>query len=87
MIGFLLKTIFGSMEPGQIVCRRFFNRTDMAKNRTIIVISGPLDPHVLAGAKAVLKGESHARTFPKRKQQKEPPAGGYIPIRFREGKA
>ena len=68
MIGFMLKLIFGDMEPGQIVCRRFFNRTDMAKNRTVIVISGPLDPHVLAGAQAVLKGESHARIFPKRKR-------------------
>lgn len=83
MIGFLLKSIFGSMEPGQITCRRFFNRSDMAKNRTVIVISGPLDPHVLAGAQAVLKGESHARTFPRKKGRvkKEGEAvNGYIPI-------
>ena len=87
MIGFLLKIIFGSMEPGQITCRRFFNRANAAKNRTVIIISGPLDPHVLAGAQAVLKGDSHARAFPRKKGRVKTDGeamNGYIPIGRRQ---
>jgi hypothetical protein len=67
MIHFLLSTIFGNMQPGQIVCKRFFHPHNMAKNKTVIIISGPLDPHVLASAQAVLEGKAHSRTFPKKK--------------------
>ena len=82
MIAFLLESIFGSMEPGQITCRRFFNRSDMAMNRTVIVVAGPLDAHRLDGALEILKGTAHARTFPriKRKEKEGEPMNGYIPI-------
>lgn len=67
MIRLLLKLLFGNMQSGQIEHRRIFHKFDMAKNRTIIIVAGPLDAHRLEGAKEVLKGESHARRFAKRK--------------------
>lgn len=32
------------MEPGQVISRRFFEKLDPKRNRTVIVISGKLDP-------------------------------------------
>lgn len=67
MIGILLKLLFGSMEPGQIEHRRMFNKYDPAKNRTVIVVAGPLDAHTLEGAKEVLRGAAHARRYARKK--------------------
>ena len=63
----LLKLLFGSMQPGQVRHKRFFHRYDMAKNRVVIAVAGPLDAHCLADAIKVLKGEAHARSYPQRK--------------------
>lgn len=68
MITFLLKLIFNPMEPGMVTIRRFFHRYNAAKNKTVIVISGPLSPHVLAGVQAVLEGRAHARHYPAKKR-------------------
>lgn len=68
MIGFLLKSIFGSMEPGQIIKRRMVHRTDPKKDRTVLVISGRVDPLVLAGAMRVLEGNAHARSYSRKKE-------------------
>jgi hypothetical protein len=70
MIGLLMKLLFGDMLTGQVEHRRIFHRYDMAKNRTIIVVAGPLAPGVLSGALEVLKGNSHARRFPKTTDEK-----------------
>lgn len=67
MIGFILKLLFGDMEPGQIVKRRIFHKFDMAKNRVVIVVAGPLDAHTLAGAIDVLRGDAHARRYARKK--------------------
>ena len=83
MIGFLLKSIFGSMEPDKPVYQRFFDNFSPARNRTVIVVAGPLDARRLDGALAILKGTAHARTFPRKKGRvkKEGEAvNGYIPI-------
>jgi hypothetical protein len=64
MIGLLMKLLFGDMLTGQVEHRRIFHRYDMAKNRTIIVVAGPLDARRLEGAKEVLGGKAHARKYP-----------------------
>lgn len=86
MIGFLLKIIFGSMEPEKPVYQRFFDNFSPAKHRTVIVVAGPLDAHRLDGALEILKGTAHARTFPriKRKEKEGEPMNGYIPIGRRQ---
>lgn len=67
MITLFLKLIFGSMKPGQVEHRRIFNKYDPRKNRTILLIAGPLDAHTLEGAKEVLRGAAHARAYPKKR--------------------
>lgn len=67
MIGFILRLLFGDMTPGQIIKRRIFDKSNMAKNRTIIVVAGPLDAHTLAGALEVLRGDAHARRYARKK--------------------
>jgi hypothetical protein len=83
MIGLLMRLLFGDMQLGQIVKKRLFHKSDMAKNRTIIVVAGPLDAHKLKGAIEVLNGKAHARAFPNKKRKMD----GFVPIRFREGGA
>ena len=85
MIGFITKLLFGSMEPGQVISRRFFEKLDPKRDRTVIVVSGKLDPKVLIDAKRILKKTAHARTFPKRRRKPEPMPEhqGYIPIGIR----
>ena len=82
MIGFIMKSIFGSMEPDKPVYQRFFDNFSPARNRTVIVVAGPLDAHRLDGALEILKGTAHARTFPRKKRQAKDggPVNGYIPI-------
>lgn len=80
MIGFLLKSIFGSMEPDKPVYQRFFDNFSPAKHRTVIVVAGPLDAHRLDGALKILKGTHHARRRVGKKKRQEELADGYIPI-------
>lgn len=65
MIGFLLKLIWGNWQG--IRHHRIFHKSNIAKNRVLIVVAGPLDAHALAGAIDVLKGEAHARRYARKK--------------------
>ena len=80
MIGFLLKSIFGSMEPDKPVYQRFFDNFSPARNRTVIVVAGPLDARRLDGVLKILKGTHHTRRRVGKKKRQEELADGYIPI-------
>lgn len=73
------------MEKGDVLITRQLHPTDPKKDRTVIVVSGKLDPKVLIDAERILKKTAHARTFPKRRRKPEPMPEhqGYIPIGIR----
>lgn len=85
MISFILKLLFGNTDPDftsgrEPVIRRFPSKTDPARDRTVIVVAGPLDARRLAGALKILKGTHHARRRVGKKKRQEELADGYIPI-------
>ena len=64
---FLMRLFFRHMKAGQIEHKRIFHKSNVAKNRVVIVVAGPLDAHTLAGAIDVLRGDAHARRYARKK--------------------
>ncbi len=71
MLSFIFNRIFRNMVAGEPRYKRIFDPTNPMRNLTVIVCPGPLDAHRLAGAIDVLTGKAHARTYPRKKGDRQ----------------